>query len=98
MGKFMKRFGLQIILIFQIVASASALNDVGSDSVIVCDKPQDQTSPQIVSSDSDHVIITWEDYRSGNDYDIYAQRLLPNGTNVWTPGGIAISAATDDQI
>ena len=36
--------------------------------------------PRIVSDGSGGAIITWQDYRSGTDYDIYAQRIHESGT------------------
>jgi hypothetical protein len=54
--------------------------------------------PMIVSDGSGGAIITWQDPRNGtNDYDIYAQRINSNGTTLWTPNGIAICTAANDQ-
>ena len=41
-------------------------------------------------------ILTWSDTRNGND-DIFAQRFDTSGTVLWTPDGIPICTATDNQ-
>jgi len=50
-----------------------------------------------VSDGSGDTIITWEDYRGGTHYDIYAQRVNPSGVPQWTANGIAVCTAFDDQ-
>lgn len=45
------------------------------------------------------IIVTWEDYRSGSDYDIYVQRiLLSNGQTDWTANGVAVCTAAQNQV
>ena len=57
----------------------------------------DQELPAIVGDGSGGAIITWRDYRSGTDYDIYAQRVFSNGAAQWTTDGIVISKAAGDK-
>ncbi len=38
-----------------------------------------QSNPAIVSDGAGGAIITWEDFRSGTNYDIYAQQVSANG-------------------
>ena len=45
-----------------------------------------------ISDGSGGVIVVWEDSRSGNDVDVYAQHIDANGTIQWTAGGVAVSA------
>jgi hypothetical protein len=56
-----------------------------------------QESPAIVGDGSGGAIITWRDYRSGTEYDIYAQRVFSNGAAQWTSDGIVISKAAGDK-
>lgn len=58
---------------------------------------QDQRVPNMVSDGNGGVIIAWIDNRSGNDMDIYAQRVDVNGVPQWTLNGIPVCTATDDQ-
>ena len=53
--------------------------------------------PVVVSDGSGGAIITWQDYRNGDNFDIYAQRVDANGIVKWTPNGVAICTASDDQ-
>ena len=51
----------------------------------------DQLTPDICSDGADGVIITWTDYRSSTDYDIYAQRVGPSGAIVWVVDGVVMN-------
>lgn len=64
----------------------------------VCTATQDQKLPQIVTDGAGGAIITWFDYRfNATGADIYAQRISPTGTAVWTPDGIPLCTAPDAQ-
>ncbi len=54
----------------------------------------DQLYPQIVSDGSGGVIITWFDRASWN---IYAQRINPGGSTLWTANGIGVCTQINDQ-
>ncbi len=41
--------------------------------------------------------ITWQDFRNGFDYDVYAQHLDANGNRLWGNAALAICNATNDQ-
>jgi hypothetical protein len=61
----------------------------------ICTAANGQWSPQLISDGAGGAIITWEDWRSGSYYDIYAQRVYSSGsldprvtlTTSSTPGG-----------
>jgi hypothetical protein len=53
--------------------------------------------PAIVSDSAGGAIVTWYDYSSGSNYDIYAQRVNALGTVQWTPNGVALCTAKGDQ-
>ncbi len=63
----------------------------------ICIESQDQTSCSITSDGLGGAIITWQDYRSGSNYDIYAQRVDSSGDIQWTSNGVAICTATNLQ-
>jgi hypothetical protein len=84
---------------------AQKLNSSGvpqwfANGVPVCAIAQDQTYPQITTDGSSGAIISWMDYRAGTaplTYDLYAQRVLSNGSTSWTFNGVAVSTAPNHQ-
>jgi P pilus assembly chaperone PapD len=47
-------------------------------------------NPQITADGSGGAIITWPDYRSGSQWEIYAQRVDSAGNPLWTANGVAL--------
>ncbi len=66
------------------------------DGAAVCTATGNQYSPTIASDGSGGAIITWCDYRNGND-DIYTQRVNSAGEPQWTANGVAICTASRGQ-
>ena len=66
------------------------------DGIPVCVEPATQWYPQIISDGSGGAVICWDDKRSGY-YDIYVQRLDPQGASLWPMNGIAICSAPENQ-
>jgi hypothetical protein len=56
-----------------------------------------QSIPKIVSDGSGGAIITWEDNGKGPTFDIYAQKINPDGNAQWITNGLPISTANGDQ-
>jgi hypothetical protein len=54
------------------------------DGIALCVAANDQISPTITSDGAGGAIVTWWDFRSGTDYDIYAQRVNGAGVVQWT--------------
>ncbi len=66
------------------------------NGTIISQESGNQQYCQIVSDGIGGAIITWQDWR-GSDQDIYAQRILSNGTVVWTNNGVTICTASLTQ-
>jgi hypothetical protein len=49
-----------------------------TNGVAICTATGDQAYPSILSDGTGGAIITWDDHRSGTNYDIYAQRIYEN--------------------
>lgn len=67
----------------------------GIDGVTVCNATSGQQNPQLISDGSGGAFITWEDWRSHGE--IFAQRVLANGSMAWTDDGISLCSATGDR-
>ena len=74
----------------------------GADGVALCTAMGDQDAGAfllrpIISDGDGGAIVVWTDRRSGTNYDIHAQRVNAVGMVQWTPDGVAVCAAADDQ-
>jgi hypothetical protein len=81
---------------------AQRLNAAGTplwmvDGVAICNASREQYNPRIASDGAGGAIITWYDYRSDTNYDIYAQRVSAAGAVLWTADGVAVCTRTGDQ-
>jgi hypothetical protein len=68
-----------------------------TDGVALCTAAGDQLSPAIVSDNAGGAIITWQDFRSGTGFDIYARKISAAGTVQWTADGVALCTAAGNQ-
>ena len=60
----------------------------------VCTATDDQSYPA-VAFDGVHTVVTWMDYRSHNEYDIYAARM--KGATVLNPDGFMVARGTYNE-
>jgi Secretion system C-terminal sorting domain len=67
------------------------------DGVVLCTAANSQYTPTIVPDGAGGAIVTWHDYRSGTNADIYAQRVNASGVPQWTADGVALCTAASDQ-
>ncbi len=68
-----------------------------TDGAAICTATNTQSFPTIASDGGAGAIITWYDFRSGANSDIYAQRINASGGLQWTTDGVAVSTAGGDQ-
>jgi hypothetical protein len=62
-----------------------------TNGVATCTMATDQIKPDICSDGAGGVIITWADFRSTTDYNIYAQRQGPALGIVWAVDGVVMN-------
>lgn len=74
----------------QRVGSAGAVQWT-TNGVATCTAATDQLKPDICSDGAAGVIITWTDYRSTTDFNIYVQRVGPSGAIVWVVDGVVMN-------
>jgi phosphosulfolactate phosphohydrolase-like enzyme len=91
------RSGSSYDIYAQLISSSGVMKGI-VDGVEICKESNTQDRPQICSDGGGGAIITWHDYRSGSNNDIYAQRINSNGVVEWTANGVKISTASSAQI
>lgn len=64
----------------------------------VCTIDANRVNPKVQRDGKGGAIITWQDYRSFMDYDIYAQRMSPTGNRLWGNSGIAVCTSENAQM
>lgn len=70
-----------------------------ADGVSVSTAIGTQQLPVAIADNAGGAIILWEDLRASVfNTDIYAQRLDGSGAGLWTPQGLALTAAGTDQV
>ncbi len=66
-------------------------------AIALCSASGHQVAPVLCSDGAGGAIVAWEDDRTGAA-DIRAQRIDANGTPLWTPNGVPVCLAGDDQV
>ncbi len=64
--------------------------------VAICQAPNDQSAPKLISDIAGGAIIAWTDSRSGSG-NIYAQRINASGLPLWSTDGVAVCEVEDTQ-
>jgi hypothetical protein len=67
-----------------------------ANGVVVCNAAGTQNSMLGIPDGAGGAIELWMDQRSG-DFDLFAQRIDPSGTSLWTANGVGIAIASGDQ-
>ena len=80
----------------QMVNASGVVKWLANGSAI-CTAADNQNSPQIISDEAGGAIITWYDYRSGSENDIYAQMVNASGVVKWLVNGSPICTASGSQ-
>ena len=68
-----------------------------ANGVVVCDAVLDQLEPSIVSDNRFGIIVAWHDARNNTDYNVWAQRIKPDGTPRWAANGVRLTNAAGQQ-
>ena len=82
----------------QSLSMASGASQWTTEGVVVCAANEEQRNPRIIYDGVEDVIISWEDYRNGGNYDIYAQKVgMTTGAVQWGNNGTAVSVRSGNQ-
>ena len=68
-----------------------------TNGVAVCSATSFQGYPEMIPLYGGGAVIAWQDYRSGSNWDIYAQRVSNAGSMLWTADGVAVCTHTSYQ-
>ncbi|HEY6952937.1 MAG TPA: hypothetical protein VI758_11050, partial [Bacteroidota bacterium] len=71
-----------------------------TNGIVICNQSNNQLYPAIASNGAGGAYITWQDYRSGTNDDIYVQMISANGiVQFYYPsGGFAVCTAANNQL
>lgn len=65
--------------------------------IAVCAAPLYQINPKMAEDGWGGALVTWQDFRNSNDYNIYAQRVNSSGVTQWTSGGVGVCLSAGTQ-
>jgi flagellar hook capping protein FlgD len=92
------RFGNNDIFIQRVTGNGAIAPGWPVDGRAVCTAPFSQADIQMISDGAGGAILAWRDFRqAGANNDIYAQRVLANGTVAWTANGVAVAASANHE-
>jgi hypothetical protein len=84
-----------LILLFLIPALLASVNAL--ENLPVCTAADGQILPRSIGDGNGGLVIVWEDYRTGVDWDVYAQRISASGATQWNADAIPICREQDNQ-
>ena len=88
---------LKQLFILLLFVSTCTLCRTASAEIPVSTAIDGQFLPWVVDDGEGGVIVMWEDYRTGKDWDVYAQRVDSTSTTRWEQNGIKICTAGRNQ-
>ena len=83
-------FRILILFTALMITAGTAMAGWIEDGIELSTDSHTQAASRAVPDGAGGAIIAWMDYRSGTNYDIYAQRLDRYGNELWTAGGLGI--------
>lgn len=64
---------------------------------VINNQPQEQSSIGWTLDGQGNILVVWEDFRNGNDNDVYIQKLTLDGNLLFPASGLLVSAAIRNQ-
>jgi len=68
-----------------------------SGGIPICSATGNQGYHRMIPVDGGGAIIAWLDWRSGTNWDVYAQRIDTSGAPLWTPDGVGACTHSTSQ-
>ena len=92
----MKQTRLWLMLFSTLLLFSSTLAG-SSENIPIAIVSQGQFAPRGISDGVGGTVVIWEDFRTGKDWDVYAQRLDVDGIPLWDENGVAVCEKRRDQ-
>ena len=94
-----KRCGLSSMLLFLyiVLCAPSAWAQWVKDGTVVCAQTFSQSQPKIVTGGDGAPVIVWWDLRNGADWNIYINKVGPDGRVYAGADGLPVCTASGDQ-
>ena len=92
----MKQIRLWLML-FSALLVFDSMRTGASENIPIAIAHQGQFAPRGVSDGVGGTVVIWEDFRTGKDWDVYAQRLNLDGIPLWAEDGVPICEKRRDQ-
>lgn len=68
------------------------------NGIPICNNSGNQKTPCATPDSTGAIIVVWADFRGGGfNSDIYAQRIMPDGSSMWVNNGIIVSPGVGYQ-
>jgi hypothetical protein len=68
------------------------------NGTLVCGAGGRQDLPVLAADGAGGIVVAWRDYRADTDGDIYAQRIGPDGSQLWAFNGVPVCTAVGQQV
>ena len=85
------------LMLFSVLLLLGYMLADASENIPIAIAPQGQFAPRAASDGVGGTVVIWEDFRTGKDWDVYAQRLNVDGVPLWDERGVAICEKNRDQ-
>ena len=92
----MKQIHFRLMLFSTLLLFGSMLAGA-SENIPIAIAHQGQFAPRGVSDGLGGTVVIWEDFRTGKDWDVYAQRFNLDGIPLWTENGVPICEKQRNQ-
>jgi hypothetical protein len=94
-----KRYGssLLLVLLCLVLCAAPARAAWVKDGVVLSAQPFNQSQPKLAVGEDGAPVVIWQDYRNGTDWNIYVNKIGPDGTIYGGAEGLPICTAPGDQ-
>ena len=93
MDKFLKHKNILLLILISLLLTSL----LSSTSCILFTHSDSTYTPKVISDGTGGAIAVYEKVKSGNERDFYAQRISPDGKNLWGDKGTLIGSSQSES-